>query len=161
MAHFERTNEAGLPDWIADEILLNSLKDLKTQSLSLFTYAVEVLSHFKDAPLLEMRQNLRLDAEVLSTWHTFEIENACVRLVLPRFSYIPAELIDGEEQSPQVCFVWPLKQKTLRLYISEKCVLISDPMGPLFAQVFAISDLQKATHTVMTELLQRAQDGQS
>ena len=76
-----------------------------------------------------MRQNLRLDAEVLNTWHTFETENACVRLVPPQLAYIPAEVIDGEEQSPQVCFVWPLKQKTMRLYISEERVLISDPNG--------------------------------
>ena len=132
MAQSEHTDETGLPEWIADAILLNSLKELKTQSLSLFTYAVEVLSHF-------------------------EIENACVRLV-PQIAYIPAEVIDGEEESPQVCFVWPLKQRTLRLYISEERVLISDPNGPLFGQVSDTSQLEKVTHTVMTELLQRVKE---
>lgn len=44
MAQSEHTNETGLPDWISDAILLNSLKELKTQSVSLFTFAVEVLN---------------------------------------------------------------------------------------------------------------------
>ena len=99
-----------------------------------------------------------LRRRILNTWHTFEIENACVRLVPPQLAYIPAEVIDGEEQSPQVCFVWPLKQRTLRLYISEERVLILDPNGRLFAQVFNISELQTAIRTVMTELLQRVKE---
>ena len=74
MAQSEHTDETGLPEWIADAILLNSLKELKTQSLSLFTTQWKFyLAHFRDR------------------------ECMCSPCS-PQLAYIPAEVIDGEEE---------------------------------------------------------------
>lgn len=72
---------------------------------------------------------------------------------LPTIGYVAAE----EDELPQITFCWNFPHKSIRLYINEGRVLISDPLGRLFGEVYGIADLETAVQIVFTEVLYRVQ----
>ena len=101
---------------------------------------------------------------VLEQWKQYQTKNG-MTLLAPYVSYSTAiEAADPEESSPeQYGLTWtegiPHRQ-TIRAYISEDRILISDPFGPLFAQSYSIENLSTALDVLFTAIHERTHTSQ-